>query len=171
MFGQGNYSNFAQFDAAHTPERQSICHQAHRKLSFKVIVTGHGQSGEFTPIDYGVFAQNGIEVGREEIWDTTCSMASISSRRNVDLSPSELVSSEDVPVHTFDLTPYIEQGPNGPFVRADIDFRDYAPTDAASYSIASQVVAFKAPLRHYDLVVMDIIAPSQAERNTLESYL
>ena len=73
---------------------------------------------------------------------------------------------EDVPVHTFDLTPYIEQGPNGPFVRADIDFQDYTPTDGASYSIASQVVAFEAPLRHYDLVVMDIIAPSQAERNT-----
>ena len=51
-------------------------------------------------------------------------------------------------------------------MRADIDFQDYAPTDAASYSIASQVVAFKAPLRHYDLVVMDIIAPSQVERNT-----
>ena len=85
----------------------------------------------------------------------------------MDLSSSELVPRVKMfPCILFDLTPYIEQGPNGPFVRADIDFQDYAPTDAASYSIASQVVAFKAPLRHYDLVVMDIIAPSQAERNT-----
>ncbi|MEC8835584.1 MAG: T9SS type A sorting domain-containing protein [Bacteroidota bacterium] len=167
VWSGGSYSNFAQFDAAHTPERIINLPAGTQEAELKVIVTGHGQSGEFTPIDYGVFAQNGIEIGREEIWDTTCSMASIYPQGGTWIYPrANWCPGEDVPVHTFDLTPYIEQGPNGPFVRADIDFQDYAPTDGASYSIASQVVAFEAPLRHYDLVVMDIIAPSQAERNT-----
>ena len=60
IYRGGTYNSFAQFDADRTPDTTVVIPEDADEAKLRVIITGHGQSGEFTPINYTVKANGTV---------------------------------------------------------------------------------------------------------------
>lgn len=162
VYRGGSYTSFAQFDAARTPAKTVSIPADADEAKLRVVVTGHGQAGEFTPIDYTVKA-NGSVVRTEDIW-LECDEIAVSPQGGTWLlSRANWCPGDLVETHEFELTDFIQGTGNNKTIDLDIDFMDYLPSAAASYSLSVQLITYKAYRRDYDVLLDEIIAPSNSD--------
>jgi hypothetical protein len=160
VYKGGNYNNFAQFDSEVTPEKNILLPNNTSGAKLKVIVTGHGQYGEFTKHSYQVKA-NGMVVGEEEMWRYDCGNIAIAPQGGTWIfNRANWCPGDKVEVHEFELSDYITTSGNTKSLNLDIDFDNFVPSDAAYYSISAQLVSYTDLVRNYDLALEEIIAPN-----------
>ena len=162
IYRGGSYTSFTQFDADRTPAKTVSIPATAEEAKLRVIVTGHGQAGEFTPIDYTVKA-NGNIVRTEDIW-LECDEIAVSPQGGTWLlSRANWCPGDLVETHEFELTDYIQGSGNNKTIDLDIDFMDYVPSAAASYSLSVQLITYAPYRRDYDVKIEEIIAPSNSD--------
>jgi hypothetical protein len=162
VYNGGGYTSFAQFDADRTPAKTLSIPADANEAKLRVIVTGHGQAGEFTPIDYTVKA-NGTIIRTEDIW-LTCDEIAVSPQGGTWLlSRANWCPGDLVEIHEFELTDFIQGSGNNKTIDLDIDFMDYVPSAAASYSLSVQLITYETYRRDYDVLMEEIIAPSNGD--------
>jgi hypothetical protein len=166
IYRGGGYSSFAQFDTERTPAKQVSIPAAADEAKLRVIVTGHGQSGEFTPITYTVKA-NGTTVKVEDIWRDDCDKLAISPQGGTWLlGRANWCPGDAVEVHEFELSEYIQGSGANQYIDLDIDFENYSPPAAASYSLSAQMITYDSYRRDYDVLIDEIIAPTANDNFT-----
>ena len=166
VYSGGGYSNFAQFDAERTPEKRVMLPENADEAKLRVVVTGHGQAGEFTPINYTLKA-NGNTVRVEEIWRDDCDELQLSPQGGTWLiSRANWCPGDAVEFHDFELTDYIQGSGNNKYIDLDIDFENYTPSAAASYSLSAQFITYESYRRDYDVLLDEIIAPTSNDNFT-----
>lgn len=166
VYTGGSYTSFAQFDAARTPAKTVLIPEEADEAKLRVIITGHGQSGEFTPIDYTVKA-NGNVVRVEEAWRDDCDMLPLSPQGGTWLiSRANWCPGDAVEIHEFELTDYIQGSGANKSIFLDMDLTDYAPPSGASYSLSAQLITYDSYRRDYDVMIDEIIAPTTNDHFT-----
>ena len=162
VYKGGGYNSFAQFDAERTPAKTVSIPAEAEEAKLRVIVTGHGQAGEFTPIDYTVKA-NGAVVRTEDIW-LECDEIAVSPQGGTWLlSRANWCPGDLVETHEFELSDFIQGSGSSKTINLDIDFMDYVPGAAASYSLSAQLITYAPYRRDYDVLLEEIIAPSNSD--------
>ncbi|MFT4968738.1 MAG: hypothetical protein ACI9O4_000470 [Chitinophagales bacterium] len=166
VYRGGGYTSFAQFDAERTPAKQVSIPEAADEAKLRVVITGHGQSGEFTEIDYTVKASGNV-VRVEELWRDDCDELQLSPQGGTWLlSRANWCPGDAVEIHEFELTDYIQGSGANKYVDLDIDFMSYNPPSGASYSLSAQMITYETYRRDYDVLMDEIIAPTMNDNFT-----
>lgn len=167
IYHGGGYTDFAQFDAAYTPELNIDIPEDAEEARMKFIVTGHGQDGEFTPINYQVLS-NSTLVREEAIWRDDCGLLALSPQGGTWIfNRANWCPGDAVEVHDFELTDYIQGSGSNKTLNIDVNFDSYSPAaGAANYSIAGQLILYKPFRRQLDVVLDEIIAPNTDDNYT-----
>jgi len=162
IYSGGGYTSFTQFDAERTPAKTISVPADASEAKLRVIITGHGQAGEFTPINYTLKA-NGTTVRSEALW-LECDEIAVSPQGGTWLlSRANWCPGDLVETHEFELTDFIQGSGANKTINLDIDFMDYVPSAAASYSMSAQLITYDDYRRDYDVKMEEIIAPSNSD--------
>lgn len=164
VYGGGSYNNSPQFESDVVPQKNVDIDAPYADL--RMIVTGHGQDGEFTPITYQVKANNSF-IGEELLWRNDCSENPLSPQGGTWIyNRANWCPGDDVEEHWFKLSDHIKNGS----VSLDVDFQSYSPSNGASYTISGYVFEYNKVQRLYDVVLDEILTPSvNSEEKTISS--
>lgn len=159
VFDGGTYTTSADFEANVLPPVSVPVPAGAASAELKVIITGHGQDGEFTPINYRIL-ENGTQVGEEEIWRDDCGEVAVWPQGGTwIINRANWCPGDAVEVHRFDLTNRIADG----MLDLDMDLDAYTPSNAASYSISGLLAFYGPDVRDHDVALDAIVAPSTDE--------
>lgn len=156
VFKGGTYTNFNQFDSEFMPATTLTLPQGANAAKLNFIITGHGQTGEFTPIEY-TFRANGNDIMTRNLWRENCdSAATFPQAGTWIISRCNWCPGEAVETYEHELTSFIVNNQ----VEIDIDLTNFTPTNAASYQVAAHVIFYSDFIREYDVELINIIAPN-----------
>jgi hypothetical protein len=124
----------------------------------RMFVTGHGQTGEFTPgINY-FLKVNGNTVGQREIWKNNCGMNAIYPQGGTWVyDRANWCPGEAVPIWDHDISANINGGQTNTI---NVDFTAFNPPNAASYILELQLIEHATPNFTLDAELLDVITPS-----------
>ncbi len=123
----------------------------------KITVTGHGQSGEFTPNIYYYLKSNNITQASKEIWKDDCGMNSLFPQGGTWIyDRANWCPGEQVRVYDH-LISNINPGDS---TEINIDLTSYSPSNGATYIFSTHFFECKEPNFNLDAEIIDIIAPS-----------
>lgn len=164
IYKGGSYTTSAQFEADIVPAKTIQIPADATAAKLKVIVTGHGQHGEFTKHSYTVKSGANV-VGKKEMWRYDCGMLAIAPQGGTWIyNRANWCPGDKVEVHEFDMSQYIVGTGNNKTLDVNIDFDVFnVPNNDASYSLSAQLVTYKDIRRKYDAMVEEIIAPTNNE--------
>ncbi|MEX2589234.1 MAG: peptide-N-glycosidase F-related protein, partial [Chitinophagales bacterium] len=165
VYGGGTYNNSAQFESDVVPPKNLDIEATFADL--RMIVTGHKQDGEFTPIKYQVNA-NSTFLREELLWRDDCSENPLSPQGGTWIyNRANWCPGDAVEEHWFDLSDYVQNGS----LALDVDFDAYTPPNGeASYTISGYVFEYQKIQRLYDVVLDRIVTPSiDSELKTISS--
>lgn len=167
VYAGGNYTTFSQFDTEITPSKTLSVPANATEAKLRVIITGHGQAGEFTPINY-TLKSNGTNIGTEELWRDDCDMLHTFPQGGTWIySRANWCPGDAVEIHEFELTDFIQGTGANKTVNVDIDFQNYSPpAGQAYYSISAQLITYETYRRDYDVMLEAIVSPSIDENFT-----
>ena len=156
VFTGGTYTNFNQFDNEFMPAKTLTLPQGANAAKLNFIITGHGQTGEFTPIEY-TFKANGNDIVTKNLWRENCDSAVTFPQAGTwIISRCNWCPGEPVETYQHELTPFILNNQ----VTIDIDLTNFSPPNAASYQVAAHVIYYADYIREYDVELSNIIAPN-----------
>lgn len=130
----------------------------------RVIVTGHGQDGEFTNnVKYFVRANNNT-VAQQTIWKNDCGKNALWPQGGTWVyNRANWCPGEAIRVFNHNITPNIITGQTNVL---DVNFSSYTPANGASYTFTTQIIEHAGPNFNLDAEVADIIAPSLADEHS-----
>ena len=161
IYSGGNYSNSAQFEQEVLPEKNITLSASNADL--RMIITGHQQDGEFSPMAYKMYGNNTL-IREESLWRTDCSENPLAPQGGTwILSRANWCPGDDVEEHWFEMTPFIQ---NGNLI-LNADFNVFSPS-AASYTISAYLFEYETIDRLYDVALNKIITPNdESEYHTI----
>lgn len=164
VYSGGNYTTSTQFETNIVPAKTIAIPADATGAKLKVIVTGHGQYGEFTPHSYQVKSGSNL-VRAEDIWRDDCGLLPISPQGGTWIyNRANWCPGDAVEVHEFEMSDFITGTGNSKTLDVNIDFENFAvPNNDAAYSLSAQLVTYKDPIRKFDAMVEAIIAPTKNE--------
>lgn len=156
--GGFGYPNSATFEANSVPAKTIELLSGTTGALARMFVTGHGQSGEFTPGIHYFLKVNGSTVGQRQIWKGDCGMNAVYPQGGTWIyDRANWCPGEAVPIFDHNVSANITAGqPN----TVDVDFTAFNPPNAASYILELQLIEHSGPNFALDAEVTDIIAPS-----------
>ena len=152
------YSSSIDFETNQMPEVKVATLNNAQNFKLQFVPTGHGAAGEFTS-GVGYTAKvNGSVVGGQTIWKDDCGFNAIWPQGGTWIfDRANWCPGEAVPIFNHEITPYITAGDTA---LVDINFSNFNPNDAATYSCAVHFFQYKAPNFGLDAEIVDIIRPS-----------
>ena len=135
---------------------------------FRSIVTGHGQQGEFSPIDYKV-KSNSSEIFSKRLWREDCDETPVQPQGGTWIfSRCNWCPGERVETFEIDLSSSLRKtGPN----EVDISFgpiENTSATQAADYTITGHIITYEKR-DSADISIEEIIAPSKDPNYILQN--
>jgi len=131
-----------------------------RYAKFKSIITGHGQQGEFSPVDYYI-KLNGNEIYKKSLWRDNCDKTYIQPQSGTwvfsrcSWCPGERIVENDI-----DLTPLLKPNDSNAVDISLSDFLSPVPSAIdANYYVAGYVVTY-SDVQKRDVIIEDVIAPN-----------
>lgn len=131
-----------------------------KQAKFRTIVTGHGQQGEFSPIEYYV-KLNGNEIFSKKLWREDCDKTHVQPQGGTwifsrcNWCPGEKIIDFDI-----DLTPYLKWNDSNEIW---ISFRNMETSSTniqANYSVSGNIITFENK-PDFDMSISEVIAPSR----------
>lgn len=154
VYNGGSYNNSAQFETDVVPAKSVSIDAPYADL--RMIITGHGQDGEFTPVSYRVNA-DGNQIGEKLLWRGDCSENPLSPQGGTWIyNRANWCPGDDVEEHWFEMSDYVQNGT----LDIDVDFDNYNPSNGASYTISGYIFEYRKVQRLYDVTVDKIVTPS-----------
>lgn len=159
--GGFGYPNSNTFETASVPAKNIDLLSGTQGAIGRMFVTGHGQTGEFTPgINY-FLKVNGTTMGQQEIWKNNCGMNAIYPQGGTWVyDRANWCPGEAVPIWDHDVSANITGGQTNV---VNVDFTAFNPPNAASYILELQLIEHAAPNFALDAEVLDVIAPSNKD--------
>tara|TARA_B100001750_G_scaffold248267_1_gene277918 strand:- start:3172 stop:5487 length:2316 start_codon:yes stop_codon:yes gene_type:complete len=155
-----SYSNSQDFESNKMPGVYKQTNPNSDWFYGKITVTGHGQSGEFTPNIFYYLKSNNITQGNKEIWKDDCGMNSLAPQGGTwiydraNWCPGEQVRIYD---HKIDnINP-------GDSTEINIDLTSYSPSSGATYIFSAHFFECENPNFNLDAEIIDIMAPSKKD--------
>jgi hypothetical protein len=163
------FQNETQIDTLIKPYRFKL-DANEKQAKFRVIVTGHGAQGEFSPVELYI-KMNGNQIFTKRLWREDCDETHVQPQGGTwifsrcNWCPGEKVIDLDI-----DLTPYLKTNDSNEIW---ISFRNMETTSAtiqANYSVSGNIITFeKKPEK--DIALIDVIAPSKDKTYFLHNPL
>lgn len=158
IYSGGTYTSSTQFETDIVPAKNISLKAKHANM--RMIVTGHGQDGEFTPVSYRVNA-NGTQLDEKLLWRGDCSENTLSPQGGTwILNRANWCPGDAVEEHWFELSSFLHEDFEAETLTLDVDFDDYNPTDGASYTISAYIFEYQKVQRLYDVALDKILSPS-----------
>lgn len=154
------YGNSADFENQVTARAFTIGPNV-TSAKVSVIITGHGNQGEFDPHSFFVRVNGGI-VYSQLFWKDDCDVNPIAPQGGTWIFPrANWCPGDKVPVYEADVTPHITPGQS---VSLDIDLDDFVIQNGASagYGISAYLITYTSQ-KDNDVMMDEIIAPNSAK--------
>lgn len=151
------YPNKAGFESA-VPPKSFITPSNVTSAKFLLIMTGHGNQGEFDPHFFHLKV-NGNEMYSRLLWKDDCDINPIAPQGGTWIfHRANWCPGDKVPVYEADITPYITPGQ---ITTVDLDFDDYAvgSGNSAGYGISGHVITYTSEHEN-DVMLEEILAPN-----------
>lgn len=156
--GGFGYSGSGSFESNSVPVKTIDLLPGTEGAIGRMFVTGHGQTGEFTPGIYYYLKVNGTTVGQQEIWKGDCGMNALYPQGGTWVyDRANWCPGEAVPIWDHDVSGHITAGQSN---TVNVDFTAFNPPNAASYILELQLIEHGVPNFTLDAEVRDIITPS-----------
>ena len=164
IYAGGSYNNSTQFEQDIVPSKN--VNVTANNADLRVIVSGHGQDGEFTPIKYSALANNTL-IKEEDLWRNDCSENSLSPQGGTWIfNRANWCPGDAVEEHWFEYSNYVSSGN----FDIDINFEDYSPTNGASYILSAYLFEYEQINRLYDATIDKIVTPNiNSEHKTIST--
>lgn len=163
------FQNETQIDTLIKPYRFKL-ESTEKQAKFRVIVTGHGGQGEFSPVEFYV-KMNGNQIFSKRLWREDCDETHVQPQGGTwifsrcNWCPGEKVIDFDI-----DFSPYLKANDTN---EVWISFRNMETTSStiqANYSVSANIITFeKKPEK--DIALIDVIAPSKDKTYFLHNPL
>ncbi len=152
-----DYPNSAGFENVATPKTFYIDSNV-TSAKVLVIMTGHGNQGEFDPRYFHIKINN-QEIYSHILWKDDCDMNAVAPQGGTWIfSRANWCPGDKVPSYEIDITPYITPGQN---VSVDLDLDDFVIQSGASagYGISAHLITYTQQQAN-DVMMEEIIAPN-----------
>lgn len=153
------FQNETQIDTLIKPYRFKL-DANEKQAKFRVIVTGHGGQGEFSPVEFYV-KMNGNQIFTKRLWREDCDETHVQPQGGTwifsrcNWCPGEKVIDFDI-----DLTPYLKTNDSNEIWISFRNIETTSTTIQANYSVSGNIITFeKKPEK--DITLIDVIAPSK----------
>ncbi|MDZ4846652.1 MAG: peptide-N-glycosidase F-related protein [Chitinophagales bacterium] len=151
------YGNSAGFESVAT-QKSYIISPSVTSAKVLVLMTGHGNQGEFDPHSF-YLKVNGNQVYSRLLWKDDCDINPIAPQGGTWIfHRANWCPGEKVPVYEIDITPYITPGQ---IATIDLDFDDFTigSGNSAGYGTSVHLITYTSENAN-DVMLEEIIAPN-----------
>ena len=151
------YPDKAEFENA-IPQKSFIISPTVTSAKVLVIMTGHGNQGEFDPHSFHLKV-NGNQVYSRLLWKDDCDINAIAPQGGTWIfHRANWCPGDKVPVYEIDITPYITPGQ---IATIDLDFDDFTigSGNSAGYGTSVHLITYSSE-NNNDVMLEEILAPN-----------
>lgn len=164
-----SYKNKLQVDSLTIPYKFKLA-PGESFAKFRSIITGHGQEGEFSPIEYQI-KLNSNQIFTKRLWREDCDKTYIQPQGGTWIfSRCNWCPGEKVETFEIDLTPHLSKTDSNEIDITFGDIENTAATQNANYSTVGHIITYHKK-DSADLMIEDIIAPSNDPNYVLSNPL